>query len=202
MKKSSLRILFLAFLTITLFPLLTLGCFFLFEENPLSTFISIFKTKSSYLFEIIIGVIVGILSGIIAWKFIISKFMLPVLNKYGNLIQSLELNLPSIIFISFCAGIGEELLFRGAIQLYLGIWITAVIFIAIHGYLDPTNWRISLYGTLMTLIIVVLGYMTEEFGIISAMIAHSIIDIILFKNLTFNTPSRLNDYVEDPLIEL
>ena len=185
MKKGTIRILSLAFLTITLFPLLTLGCFYLFEDAPLMTFISLFQTKSSYFIEILTGILTGIITGFIAWNFIKSNFMRSVLNKYGNLIQSLQLNIPSIIFISFCAGIGEELFFRGAIQLYLGIWITAVVFIAIHGYLDPTNWKITLYGILMTLIIALLGYMTEYLGLTSAMLAHSIIDIILFYNLTY-----------------
>jgi membrane protease YdiL (CAAX protease family) len=185
MKSSNIRILALALLTITLFPLLTFGFFYIFENHPLDFFASIFRTKSSIFIEIISGVIAGIVCGILAWKFIISSFMSSVLNKYGNLIKSLQLNIPSIIFVSFCAGIGEELFFRGAIQLYLGIWITAIIFIAIHGYLDPTNWKVSLYGILMTLIIALLGYMTELLGLTSAMLAHSIIDIILFYNLTY-----------------
>jgi uncharacterized protein len=185
MKSSNIRILALALLTITLFPLLTFGVFYIFEDHPLDFFVSIFKTKSSLYIELISGVIVGVVCGIVAWKFIISSFMRSVLTKYGNLIKSLQLNIPTIIFISFCAGIGEELFFRGAIQLYLGIWITAIIFIAIHGYLDPTNWKVSLYGILMTFIIALLGYMTELLGLTSAMLAHSIIDIILFYNLTY-----------------
>lgn len=193
MKSSNIRILALALLTITLFPLLTFGVFYVFEDHPIDLFVSIFETKSTFYLEIIIGVITGVVCGIIAWKFIISSFMRSVLNKYGSLIKSLQLNIPSIIFISFCAGIGEELFFRGAIQMYLGIWITAIIFIAIHGYLDPTNWKVSLYGILMTLIIALLGYMTEKIGLVSAMIAHSIIDIILFYNLTFHIPVNEED---------
>jgi len=193
MKKSNIRILALALLTITLFPLLTFGVFYVFEEHPLVFFVSIFETKSSFYIELISGVTVGVICGIVAWKFIISRFMRSVLDKYGNLIKSLQLNISSIIFISFCAGIGEELFFRGAIQLYLGIWITAIIFIAIHGYLDPTNWKVSLYGILMTLIIALLGYMTELLGLTSAMLAHSIIDIILFYNLTYYKSSIEQD---------
>jgi membrane protease YdiL (CAAX protease family) len=193
MKSSNIRIISLALLTITLFPLLTFGVIYVFEDLPLDFFISIFKTKSSFYIEVISGVTAGIVCGILAWKFIISSFMSSVLNKYGNLIKSLQLNIPSIIFISFCAGIGEELFFRGAIQLYLGIWITAIIFIAIHGYLDPTNWKISLYGILMTIIIALLGYMTEYLGLTSAMLAHSIIDIILFYNLTYYKSTEEQD---------
>lgn len=184
MSNGSLRIFFLALLTITLFPLVTLGCFLIFETNPLQTFIAIFETKSSYLLELGLGIVVGAASGIAAWKFISAKFMQSVLYKYGGVIKSLNLNLYTILFVSLCAGVGEEIFFRGALQSYLGIWITAILFIAVHGYLDPTNWKISLYGTLMTLIIALLGYMTTIYGLVSAMVAHTVIDIILFYKLT------------------
>jgi membrane protease YdiL (CAAX protease family) len=109
--------------------------------------------------------------------------MRPIRKKYAPLIQNLKLSTTAIVLLSFCAGFGEELLFRGALQPLLGIWITAIIFVAIHGYLNPRDWRLSVYGTVMTLIIVVLGYMTEVWGIFTACAAHMAIDIVLFKYL-------------------
>ena len=53
------------------------------------------------------------------------------------------------LFISFCAGFGEEILFRTGMQHYLGILITSIFFVAIHGYLNPFNWRYSLYGLIV-----------------------------------------------------
>jgi uncharacterized protein len=184
MNSGNIRILLLALLTITLFPLLTYLTYWIFEPNPLELFINLFNSPTNLWLELMVGTIVGTISGICAWFLISSKIMLPVLRKYGNLIRSLHLTLPTIIVVSFAAGIGEELFFRGAVQHYLGIWLTAFLFIAIHGYLDPTNWRISMYGGLMTLIIALLGYMTNEIGLISSMMAHTVIDIILFYKLS------------------
>ena len=99
-----------------------------------------------------------------------------------------------IIFISFCAGVGEEILFRGVLQPLIGIWITAVLFVAIHGYLNPVNWRISIYGIYLTLVIGIIGHLTDWLGLTTAIIAHMIIDVILFYkiNQKFQTKINLN----------
>lgn len=84
-----------------------------------------------------------------------------------------------IVFISICAGVGEEILFRGVLQDFLGIIITSVVFVAIHGYLKWNDWRISIYGVVMILVIVGIGIMFETMGVIAPAIAHTVIDIIL-----------------------
>ena len=99
-------------------------------------------------------------------------------------------NIGTIIIVSICAGVGEEILFRGVLQSYFGIWITAVGFVAIHGYLNPLDWRISLYGSYMTLAIVVIGYLHQHYGLTSAMLAHTMIDIVLFIKLTSEYPNN------------
>lgn len=110
--------------------------------------------------------------------------MEPVRNKYSNLIGSFELKPAHIIYISLCAGIGEEILFRGVIQPFLGIWITAILFVAIHGYLNPKNWRLIIYGVYLTLVIVVVGWQAKHFGLISAIAAHTVIDIVLLQQMS------------------
>ena len=87
------------------------------------------------------------------------------------------------------AGFGEEILFRACIQQYWGIWITAIFFVAIHGYLNPKDWRLSIYGLFMTFIIVIIGYMYQFFGLWSAIFAHFAIDLYLLKKLTSTAES-------------
>ncbi len=133
-----------------------------------------------------LGLVMGVGFGALAQFIVERKFMQAVNLKYTNMIADLRLNTPEIIFISLCAGVGEEVLFRGAIQPLLGIVITAVIFVAIHGYLNPRDWRISLYGVFMTGVICVIGYATETVGIWSAIVAHTVIDIYLLKRMKFS----------------
>jgi membrane protease YdiL (CAAX protease family) len=104
-------------------------------------------------------------------------------HQYVRLIQQFDLNTSDVIFISCCAGVGEEVLFRGAIQPFMGIIITAILFVAIHGYLNPRNWRISIYGVFMTAGIVLLGYLAETMGLLVAIVAHTIIDIYLLNRM-------------------
>jgi membrane protease YdiL (CAAX protease family) len=167
---------------ITLFGFPLIGWFLLqfFHENALEI---IFRGSMHALIQLPLGLGIGWCFGLIARWVITRPFMQPVEKKYALLIRSLRLNTVTILLLSFCAGFGEELLFRGALQPLLGIWITAIIFVAIHGYLNPLDWRISIYGGTMTLLIVCLGWMTEIWGIFAACAAHMAIDIVLFRFL-------------------
>lgn len=137
-----------------------------------------------YWIQIVIGIVFGIITAKAGWQIV----ELPKLAKtkvfFSSLIKPLKLNIPEIIFISICAGVGEELFFRGAIQPILGVWMTAILFVLLHGYLNPFNLPLTYYGLYMVLVIGVLGLMTEHFGILTAIIAHSIIDVILLTELS------------------
>lgn len=126
-----------------------------------------------------IGLLAGVISGFIAYWISSRPFIQKSSSKYNDLISQLKLNKSEIIFISICAGFGEEILFRGAIQPLIGIIPTAVFFVAVHGYLNPRDWRISVYGLIMTVIICGFGYLTERYGIWTAIVAHAMIDVIL-----------------------
>jgi len=97
------------------------------------------------------------------------------------MIQGMRLRFFDIIFISICAGVGEEILFRGAMQFYLNPWLTALIFVAIHGYLNPKDLKITAYGMYMTLVIGIMGVLYEEWGMLFAMSAHFAIDVLLLQ---------------------
>lgn len=148
-------------------------------------------------FQLIVGLPAGLV-GALGARFIVSrKFMAGVRLRYARMFKNLRLNWSEIIFISMCAGVGEELLFRGVLQPMWGIWLTAIVFVAIHGYLNPRDWRISVYGLYMTLIIAGLGYMTERFGIWSAVVAHMLIDVILLADLLEKDGEVFEEDAED-----
>lgn len=140
-----------------------------------------------YWLQIIIGVIVGVVTAKAAWQIVELPFLLKTKHFFSDLISPLKLDTIQIIFISICAGVGEELFFRGAIQPMLGVWFTSILFVLLHGYLNPFNMSLTIYGIYMVLVIGVLGLLTEYFGILTAMIGHTLIDIILLRELS-NTP--------------
>lgn len=134
--------------------------------------------------QVLIGTGFGTLSAFLAWGIIRLPFMKPVERKYRVLIGSIGIGWSDVIFLSLCAGIGEEVLFRGGIQPHLGVWPTAILFVALHGYLNPKDWRITLYGVFMTVAIGIMGILFDRYGAWTAFTAHSIIDIVLLKALT------------------
>ena len=192
------KIITLGLLTIIGFPLVAFGINYFFSVE---SFWDIFISKQGILHELLIGLFLGVFEGLIAWRIIKLKILQPVRDKYQDIIGSLRMNLGTIIIVSICAGVGEEILFRGILQSYFGIWITAVGFVAIHGYLNPLDWRISLYGAYMTLAIVVIGYLHQLYGLTSAMLAHTMIDIVLFIKLTREYPNNTISVEKEQLSE-
>lgn len=157
-------------------------------------FADFFVGAEKYWLQISIGIAFGIITAKAGWQIV----ELPMLQKtkvfFSSLIKPLKLDITQIIFISICAGVGEELFFRGAIQPVLGVWMTAILFVLLHGYLNPFNISLTMYGIYMVLVIGVLGLMTEYFGILTAIIAHTLIDIILLRQLSLaQLPDDKND---------
>lgn len=109
----------------------------------------------------------------------------PVFDKLPSrvefMIKKLKLNFWDCLLISICAGVGEELLFRSGFQFYLGPIITTVLFVAIHGYLNPWNWRMSLYGLIVLPFIFIISYGYYEFGLWFCIMAHTAYDFVLFR---------------------
>lgn len=125
------------------------------------------------------GALAGIIIAIIAQLLIASPMLNKVNVQYANLLGRFKLTFSDIVFVSLCAGVGEEMLFRGAIQPFLGIIITSFVFVAIHGYISPYNWRLTIYGIYMTACIGLIGYLATSQGLISSIIAHTVIDVYL-----------------------
>ncbi len=167
--------------TLIAFPLLGAGILYIAGLPVMDT---MFRTELNFILQIGLGGAIGTVLGLGAKWVVTRKVLEPVATRYSRLMAGLGLNQGHVYFLSFCAGFGEELLFRGAIQPLAGIWITAIIFVAIHGYLNPMNWRLSLYGIYMTLAIALLGYLTEWWGIWAAASAHMAIDVVLFNFLS------------------
>lgn len=172
---------FIGFLTLFGFGLVGALIIEKFIDKP---FLFVFEHGIAWHLQLAIGALYGAITAFIAWAIIKSRLLAPVKNHYVELIQSLKMNKFDIIFLSFCAGVGEEIFFRGAIQHYLGIWITSFLFIILHGYINPFNWRLSIYGLVMAFFIVGLSYLYEFAGMLTAMAAHFTIDVFLLYKLT------------------
>jgi membrane protease YdiL (CAAX protease family) len=99
---------------------------------------------------------------------------------YGEMMKELKPGIHHIIFYSFCAAVGEELLFRAGVQPFIGVWLTSIIFIALHGYISFTDLPMAMYGLFMVVVSAGMGYLLIYRGIYAAISAHFIFDVIMF----------------------
>jgi len=129
------------------------------------------------------GALLGLAIASIAWRIISSPAMHGIHARYAGLLAAM---MPGTLLqwvVSVCAGVGEELLFRGAVQHWLGIPLSAALFVAIHGYLDPRDRGMLRYGLFMTLAMCALGWGAERAGLLLPMAAHAVIDVVLIRKL-------------------
>ena len=191
MKKSKLYL--LGFFTLFGMGGISIILIELFQD---SSTMSLFETGMVWYYQLLIGLIYGLVAALLGWRLINIQLMHDVKSFYALIIQQLKLNWLDIIFISFCAAVGEELLFRGAIQYWLGIYITSIVFVGIHGYLNSKDWKIRLYGGYLTLVMIGVSYGFEELGMISAMTAHFAIDVYLLSVISIGN-KRSHNTVEN-----
>lgn len=88
----------------------------------------------------------------------------------------------STCILSLCAGVGEEIMFRGLLQPRLGIIFTSILFVLIHPqYLS--NWT----GLVIVFCAsIVLGKLRQKYDTTTTMVVHTVYDVILFVLTIFN----------------
>lgn len=141
--------------------------------------IQVFNGGSDLYLQLFYGLSYGLVSAVFISYFTQIPFLQKDCQRYTDMIKSLNLNQLAIFFLSLCAGVGEELFFRVALQPHWGIWITSVIFVAVHGYLNPKR-PVFLYGFVMVFVVAGIGWLYETHGFWSATAAHFMVDFYLF----------------------
>lgn len=127
---------------------------------------------------------IGLLSGVVAA--LLGLLLIKLLPDGGldalmnEVMKNLNPKWYHILFYSFCAGVGEEILFRGAVQHYIYLWPTSILFVAIHGYLNFKDRTMFTYGVFLVFVAGGFGYLFKFLGIYAAIAAHFIYDVIMF----------------------
>lgn len=174
------RMLILGFITLLVFPIPTFLIHY--YSNEISPWVILQFNKLNVL-NVGLGLQFGFAYGFLAILFLKSPIFDKLPTKIDDLVRSMNLNLGDALFLSFCAGFGEEILFRSGVQYYFGVLITSVLFVAIHGYLNPMNWRYSLYGLIVLPFIIILSFGFNHFGLWFAIAAHFAYDAVLFVSM-------------------
>lgn len=133
--------------------------------------------------ELAWGLSGGLLFGLLARAVMSHKAMqkitedLPVIK----IMRRAQLSFADLLSISLLAGITEEWLFRAALQPLLGLWLSAILFVAIHGYFRFTSIPEVLFGIFMLCLSLGLGLLFEHAGLLAAMFAHASYDLVVMR---------------------
>jgi len=154
--------------------------FYFFHESGL---LAVFNPGLPMGGQLAIGSISGVLAAAAVWFIMSRPPVSGVLDDFYivKMISRTRLTFFDRLQISLLAGAGEELLFRGAIQPLLGIWITSVIFVGLHGYFKFKSPGHIILGVMMFGLSAGLGYLFEQAGLFAAMSAHAVYDMILLR---------------------
>lgn len=182
LRKRSLYL--LGLITLIVFPIPTFVVFYYFYNiQPLE----ILQFESFQIIPVGFGLQLGFIYGILALLLMKSRIFDDLPVNIEQVVKRMRLNFLDALLLSLCAGIGEELLFRSGVQFFLDPVTTSIIFIAIHGYLNPLNWRMSIYGLIILPFVLLISYGFEYFGLWFAIAAHFMYDFALFRSISLDS---------------
>jgi membrane protease YdiL (CAAX protease family) len=142
---------------------------------------AVFTRPASPLMQLLIGQVLALIAAAVSWLL----FRLTANSaSSARTVQSyarLDLRGMNPLWIAIAAAIGEEMLFRAALQPLLGVWIVSLLFLLTHTpvyrfrQMDTATLAqaASVFGGS-----VVLGFVFQYVGLIAAMLVHAWIDIV------------------------
>lgn len=164
-------------------------------------FLSIFDSTTPVIYQILIGLAIGIGVGAIQamllrywtwWR----ELQSDIADKNPGLFRS---PLSIIISISLIVGITEEIMFRAAIQPIVGIWLASIFFTAVHLNFDFSAIKksdlpfIFLSVGMVFIVSLIMGVLFAQFGLFTSIAAHTIYDaIVLFAYRNLLSAVKLN----------
>ncbi len=111
------------------------------------------------------GIALGILA---AWSALGLPLDQGVQKLSERLLGPVARTLPGILTLGIAAALGEETLFRGALQPRFGLVLTSLLFALAH-----STYGLSLYTGIVLLVGLVLGLLRQRFNTSTSMMAHA-----------------------------
>ena len=164
-------------LTCVVFSLIALLIIFVAEQRSLSVFRGPMALGSQLLYGLGLSAVAAVASYVSFRLTSQSEATRNTIIAYGRL----DLSGLNPVWISLAAAIGEELLFRAALQPLLGVWITSLVFLLTH---TPVyQFRKLNAATLVQAVgvfgaSVALGFIYQYVGLLAAMMVHTALDVV------------------------
>jgi membrane protease YdiL (CAAX protease family) len=164
-------------LTCLVMCLLAAPILFFTRERPMH----LFSRPLDPLWQLLIGQGLALVAAAASWlayrRTADSQASLRTVASYARL----DLRGLNPLWIALCAAIGEELLFRAAMQPLLGVWIVALLFLATHVpiyQLRRLDKPALAQAAGLLVASLALGYTFQYVGLLAAMLVHLWIDIV------------------------
>lgn len=164
-------------LTCVAFSVLALLVIFAFHDAPRAVFTGSMGWGSQLLFGLGLSALAAVGSYLSFRLTAQSEATKNTITAYGRL----DLAGLNPVWISLAAAIGEELLFRAALQPLLGVWITSLIFLLTH---TPVYQFRKLNRTTLVQAAgvfgasVALGFIYQYVGLLAAVLVHTALDVV------------------------
>lgn len=165
-----------ATITLFVFPLVA---FLVSSFSRTFSYYEIFPERVSFL-NLAIGLGFGVITSVIAVVILRLKKFKDLTHTYQVLFKDIEVTWGDIIFYSICAGVGEEIFFRGMLLEFVGVWPAAIIFVALHGYISFKSIPKLIYAVYLIIVSAGFGYLYIYTDLYAAMLAHAFYDVIMF----------------------
>ena len=164
-------------LTCVVFSLVALLVIVVAQAEPLS----VFRGPMPVGEQLLVGLVLSALAAVVSY----ASFRLTAQSEatqntivaYGRL----DLSGRNPLWISLAAAIGEELLFRAALQPLLGVWITSLVFLLTHTpvyQFRKVNRATLVQAAGVFGASVALGLIYQYVGLLAAMMVHTALDVV------------------------
>ncbi len=143
--------------------------------------LALFSRPAGPLTQLLVGQVLALIAAAVSW--VLFRITANSASSARTVASYARLDLSGLnpLWISIAAAIGEEMLFRAALQPLLGVWIVSLLFLLTH---VPVYRFRKLDGATLAQAAsvfvgsVVLGYVFQYVGLLAAMLVHAWIDIV------------------------
>ncbi len=138
------------------------------------------------------GAGMGALCGVVA---VVTVDLAPALRAFRRLVadayDGVRPRVWDSAIIAASAGVGEELLFRGALQPIVGLWPAAILFVVFHGVVRIKSWARAAFAMFLLAAGVGLGYLAESQGVAASICGHVVYDFAVLLGIGWRFESWL-----------
>jgi uncharacterized protein len=153
---------------------------FLLCVSTKTPFLSLFASPFSFAQQAIIALGLSITTCLNAWVGYKLGAKRPTVQHTIESYSRLDLRGWNPILLAAAAGVGEEILFRGALQTLLGVWLSSALFVLAHARayrFNELNRRVLFQAMNLFAVSIVLAAIAHYAGLISAIVVHTVTDI-------------------------